>query len=90
MHINRAIAVAADTYMLPYYDTCYLVDDLQTDIARHDGAMRKTTKEVMKGRFWGHFVIADVGLTRGFHKLGVHSKRTPEFVLPNSSIQSRV
>ena len=55
-------------------------------IARHDKAMRKIIKEVMKGQHGSHFIIADVGQLEGLRQLGVHSKRIPEFVLPDNNL----
>ena len=45
--------------------------------------MRKIIKEVMKGQNGSHFIIADVGQLEGLRQLGVHSKRIPQFVLPD-------
>ena len=55
-------------------------------IARHDMAMRKIIKEVMKGQSGSHFIIADVGQLEGLRQLGVHSKRIPEFVLHDRNL----
>jgi len=55
-------------------------------IARHDKAMRKIIKEVMKGQSGSHFIIADVGQLEGLRQLGVHGKRIPEFVLNDRSL----
>ena len=57
-------------------------------IARHDKAMRKIIKEIMKpqGQSGGHFIIADVGQLEGLCQLGVHSKRIHEFVLPDRNL----
>ena len=40
----------------------------------------------MKGRRGSHFTIADVGRLEGLCQLGIHSKKIPEFVLPNESL----
>ena len=61
-------------------------DELKAHSERHDKAMRKIIKEVMKGQSGSQFVIADVGHLEGLRQLGVHIKRIPEFVLPDKSL----
>ena len=51
-------------------------------IARHDKAMRQVLKQVLQGKHGGYYVIADVGTLEGLQQLGAHSKRIPDFVIP--------
>ena len=55
--------------------------------ARHDAMMRMLIKEFTKGSKGSHYLIADVGTVDTLKDLGVHSKRVPKFVLPDSHIQ---
>ena len=57
-------------------------------IARHDAMMRMVVKEFTKGTKGSHYLIADVGTvdTLKNYYIGVHSKQTPKFVLPDSHI----
>ena len=55
-------------------------------IARHDKAMRKVIREVMKGHSGGQYIIAYMGQLEGLRELGVLSKRIPEFVLPDGNL----
>ena len=55
-------------------------------IARHD-AMRMLIKGFTKSTKGSHYLIADVGKADKFMDIGVHSKRLPKFVLPDSHIQ---
>ena len=56
-------------------------------IARHDAMMRMLIKEFTKGSKGSHYLIADVGTVDTLKDLGVHSKRVPKFMLPDSHIQ---
>ena len=56
-------------------------------IARHDAMMRMLIKEFTKGTKGSHYLIADVGTVDTLKDLGVHCKRVPKFVLPDSHIQ---
>ena len=56
-------------------------------IARHDAMMRMLIKEFTNGTKGSHYLIADVGTVDALKDLGVHSKRVPKFVLPDSHIQ---
>ena len=56
-------------------------------IARHDAMMRMLKKEFTKCAKGSHYLIADVGTADTLKDIGVHSKRVPKFVLPDSHIQ---
>ena len=58
-------------------------------IARHDGMimMRMLIKEFTKGTKGSHYLIADVGTADALKDIGVHSKRVPKYMLPDSHIQ---
>ena len=49
--------------------------------------MRMLIKECTKGPKGSHYLIADVGTVDTLKSIGVHSKRIPEFVLPDAHIQ---
>ena len=59
-------------------------------IARHDTMMRMLIKKFTKGAKGSHFLIADVGTANTLKDMGVHSKRVPKFVLPDSHIQNTI
>ena len=66
---------------------CMHADMKKQHIARHDAMMRMLIKEFTKGTKGSHYLIADVGTVDTLKDLGVHSKRVPKFVLPDSHIQ---
>ena len=49
--------------------------------------MRMLIKEFTKGSKGSHYLIADVGTVDTLKNIGVHSKRIPDFVLPDAHIQ---
>ena len=57
-------------------------------IARHDKAVRMLIKSLIKGKQGGNYIVADVGQMEQLKELGVHSKRIPSFVLPDSHMQA--
>ena len=59
-------------------------------IARHDAMMRMLIKGFTKGTKGSHYLIADVGTADTLKDIGVHSKRVPKFVSPDSHIQHGV
>ena len=64
---------------------------MKKHIARHmhDAMMRMLIKEYItlwKGAKGSHYLIADVGTMDKLKDIGVHSKRVPKFVLPDSRI----
>ena len=66
---------------------CTHADMKKQHIARHDAMMRMLIKEFTKGAKGSHYLIADVGTVDTLKDIGVHSKRVPKFVLPDSHIQ---
>ena len=61
---------------------CMNADMKALYIARHDKAMRHVLKQVLKGQHGGYYVIADVGTLEGLQQMGAHSKRIPDFIIP--------
>ena len=57
-------------------------------IARHDKAARMLVQAFIKGKQGGHYLIADIGTAEGLKEIGVHSKRVPSFVLPDSRVRA--
>ena len=55
-------------------------------IYRHDEAHRIIINAVNKGRKGSCLIIADVGTAATLGNLGVHHKRIPKWVLPNSML----
>ena len=51
--------------------------------------MRTVIQAFTKGQCGRHYLIADVGKIEGLKDMGVHSKRLPEFVLPDRCLQAR-
>ena len=49
--------------------------------------MRMLIKGFTKGTKGGHYLVADVGTADPLKDIGVHRKRDPKFVLPDSHIQ---
>ena len=66
---------------------CTHADMKKQHIARHDAMMRMLIKGFTKGTKGSHYLIADVGTSDTLKDIGVHSKRVPKFVLPDSHIQ---
>ena len=66
---------------------CTHADLKKQHIARHDAMMRMLIKGFTKGTKGSHYLTADVGTADTLKDIGVHSKRVPEFVLPDSHIQ---
>ncbi len=58
-------------------------------IARHDKAMRTVVQSFTKEKNSSFYLIADVGRMEGLKAIGVHSKRVPSFVLPDSCLQDK-
>ena len=58
-------------------------------IFRHDEAHKMMLKGIIKGRMGSFLVVADVGKTEKLGPMGVHHKRIPEWVLPNSTLATR-
>ena len=52
--------------------------------------MRMLIKGFTKGTKGSHYLIADVGTADTLKDIGVHSKRVPKFVSPDSHIQHGV
>ena len=67
---------------------CTIADMKKQHIARHDAMMRMLTKGFTKGTKGSH-LIADAGTADTLKDIGVHSKRVPKFVLPDSHIQHK-
>ena len=55
-------------------------------IFRHNEAHRLMLKGIIKGRIGSFLIIADVGKTEELRSIGVHHKRIPKYVLPDSTI----
>ncbi len=71
------------------FGSCMHPDMSKQYIARHDKAMRTVIQAFTKGQCGSHYLIADVGKIEGLKDMGVHSKRLPEFVLPDRCLQAR-
>ena len=56
-------------------------------VAAHDKAMRMLIQTCIKCNKGGFYLIADEGRVEGLKEIGVHNKRVPAFVLPDSYIQ---
>ena len=67
---------------------CSHTDMKKQYIARHDKAVRMLIKSLIKGKQGGNYIVADVGQMEQLKELGVHSKRIPSFVLPDSHMQA--
>ena len=55
-------------------------------IHRHDEAHRIIINAINKGNLGSFAIVADVGTAASLGNLGVHHKRIPEWVLPNSML----
>ncbi len=58
-------------------------------IHRHDEAARTIINAINKGNHGSFLIIADVGSAAMLADLGVHHKRIPTWVLPDSELNSR-
>ena len=54
-------------------------------IFRHDEAHRIIINAINKGEHGSYFMIADVGKKDTLQQIGVHHKRIPNWILPDSS-----
>ena len=55
-------------------------------IARHDKATMMLSCAVTKGKHGGDYMIGDFGKLEELKELGIHSKRVPSSVLPDSHV----
>ena len=62
---------------------CKHVDTQAIYIARHSISVRQVLTQVLQGKRGGYYVTADVGTLEGLQQLGAHSKRIPDFVIPD-------
>ena len=67
---------------------CTHPDMKKQHIARYDAMMRLLIREVTKGKRGSQYMIADVGTLDKLKEIGVHSKRVPSFILPDSRVTS--
>ena len=55
-------------------------------IHRHDEALRKLLLAINKGNHGSYYTIADIGCAEKTGHLGVHDKRIPEWILPETTL----
>ena len=67
---------------------CRHADMKKQYISRHDTAARLLTEGVARGHLGGSYMIGDTGKAEVLTEIGVHSKRIPSFVLPDSHVQA--
>ena len=65
---------------------CTHPDVKKQHIARHDTLMRMLIRAFTRGKHGSHYLIADVGTMDKLKDIGVHSKRVPTFILPDSHL----
>ena len=56
-------------------------------ISRHDEAMRKVLKAINQGRHGSYLKIADIGRDELTSDLGVVSKRVPDWLVTDDTLQ---
>ncbi len=90
--------IARDTHCLPYRDddsqqhivgSCMHTDMSKQHIARHGKAMRTVIQAFTTRECGSHYLIANVERIEGLKDMGMHSKRAPAFVLPDTCLQAR-
>ena len=64
-----------------------MADMKKQHIARHNAMMRMLIKGFTEGAKGRHYLIADIGTVDTLKDIGVHSKRVPKFMLPDSYSQ---